>query len=117
MYKPLAYYNQDVDAANRGVGRLHKPEEHMLWNVGFLEKEEETNLEYKQLIDNLRSYVLLPYFLSKEYHDAAKQELAKVNWGNQPENTKNQYRQPLAWLRLKYGLLRVGSKVKQLLIR
>ena len=43
LNKPLAYYNQDVDAANRGVGRLHKPAEHMLWNVDFLAEEEKNN--------------------------------------------------------------------------
>ena len=72
LNKPLAYYNQDVDVANRGVGRLHKPEEHMLWNLGFLEEKEHADPDYKQLIDNLRVDGLIQYYLSKVYHEAAE---------------------------------------------
>ena len=79
LNKPLAYYNQDVDVANRGVARLYKPEEHMLWNMDFLAEEERINQDYKQLADNLRTYGLLRYYLSTEYHDAANHELEKVD--------------------------------------
>lgn len=116
LNKPLAYYNQDVDAANRGVGRLHKPVEHMLWNVGFLAEEENTNPDYKLLIDNLRAYGLLPYYLSKEYHEAAKQELEKVDWSRQPERTRKQYSKPLSVLRLEFALRRIASNCKRHLI-
>ena len=115
LNKPLSYYNQDVDMANRGVGKLHNPQHHMLWNLDFFFKEESTNPDYKQLIDNLRTYGLLPYYLSKEYHEIAKKELEKVDWNNQPKKTKKQYCQPLIWLKLRYGLKKVGSKVKQIL--
>lgn len=113
LNKPLSNYNQDVDAANRGVGRLHKPEYHMLWNLGFLSDEEKANSDYKQLIDNLRTYSLLPYYLSKEYHDAAEWELAKVDWSRQPEKVKKQYQQPLAWLRIKQRIMKTGTNVKR----
>ena len=113
---PLAFYNQDVDAANRGVGRLHNPEEHMLWNLTDLEPLEQSNADYKQLVDNLRTYGLYPYFLSKVYHEAAKKELDKVDWVRQPEKTRNRYHQPLAWQRMIYGLKKVGAKTKQKII-
>lgn len=116
LNQPLAYYNQDVDAANRGVGRLHKPEEHMLWNVGFLAEEEKTNPDYKQLIDNLRTYALLPYYLSREYHEAAKKELEKVDWSKQPEKTSKRYEKQITLLRLEYTLRRLASNCKQCLI-
>ena len=115
LNKPLSNYNQDVDAVNRGVGRLHNPEHHMLWNLGFLSEEEKTNPDYKQLIDNLRTYSLLPYYLSKDYHEAAKQELEKVDWSKQPEKTRKQYQQPLTWLRMKFFVLKWGSQLKQAL--
>lgn len=116
MNKPLSYYNQDVDGANRGVGRLHCPEYHMLWNLGFLADEEKRNLDYKQLIDNLRTYSIYPYFLSREYHDAAAQELAKVDWNKQPIATRRLYSRPLAWLRVNYAIKKTGSMVKQRLV-
>lgn len=116
LNKPLAFYNQDVDVANRGVGHLHKPEEHMLWNLGFLEDEEKINPDYKQLIDNLRVSGLMQYYLSKEYHDAAVRELMKVDWSRLPEKAKSQFQQPLAWLKCKQKLLRLGSIAKQMMI-
>lgn len=115
LNKPLAFYNQDVDGANRGVGRLHQPQEHMLWNLGFLEEEEKINSDCKQLVDNLRTYMLLPYYLSKDYHDEAKSELAKVDWDRQTDKMRNQYKKPLAWLRTEMWLRGMGSKLKHLL--
>ncbi len=115
LNKALAYYNQDVDAANRGVGRLHKPAEHMLWNLDFLAEEEKTNPDYKLLIDNLRTYGLLPYYLSKEYHEAAKQELEKVDWNMQPQKTRKQYSKRIAVLRLENRLLKTAARIKGLL--
>ena len=116
LNKPLAFYNQDVDGANRGVGKLHAPSEHMLWNLDDLELMEESNLDYKQLVDNLRVYGLLPYYISKEYHDAAKQELAKVDWSRQPEKIRREYKRPIGLLKLKQSLLKIGSIIKRTLI-
>lgn len=113
LNKPLSFYNQDVEVANRGVGRLHRPVEHMLWNVDFLSEEEKTNPDYKQLIDNLRTYGLLPYYLSKEYRDAAKHELDKVDWERQPEKTKRLFQKPLPMLKARNKVMRLGSKLKQ----
>lgn len=113
LNKPLANYNQDVDVANRGTQHLHKPGNHMLWNLGYLEEEEKTNPDYKQLIDNLRIYGLLNHYLSEEYHDAAKSELAKVDWNLQPKKWRKLYGKPLLWLRMRQKFLSWGSKVKQ----
>lgn len=117
LNRPLAYYNQDVDASNRGVGHLNKPEEHMLWNLGFLAEEEKCNPDYKRLIDKLRTYGLYPYFLSKEYHEAAMVELNKVDWENQPLKTRRLYKQPLALLRMQSELRKAASLAKNRLYR
>lgn len=116
LNQPLSFYNQDVEVANRGIGRLYNPKEHMLWNVDFLADEEKTNPDYKLLIDNLRTYGLFPYYLSKQYHCAASKELEKVDWNGQPKKVKEQYRRPLAWLRLSYSIRKTGSLIKQKLI-
>ena len=113
LNKSLAYYNQNADEAHRSVGRLHHPEEHMLWNLTDLEPVEKTNVDYKQLIDNLRTYDLLPYYLSKAYHEAAKQELAKVDWEKQPLKVRKRYKRPVACLRLWYWLVERGALLKQ----
>ncbi len=113
LNKPLANYNQDVDVANRGTQHLHNPENHMLWNLENLKDEERTNPDYKQLIDNLRTYGLLNYYLSTLYHDAAKRELAKVDWNRQSSYYIKLYRKPLLCLRLRQKFLSLGSMVKQ----
>ena len=113
LNKPLSFYNQDVEVANRGVSRLHRPVEHMLWNVEFLSEEEKKNPDYKQLIDNLRTYGLLPYYLSKEFRDAAKQELNKVDWGRQTEKAQRLYQKSLLVLKARNRVMSWGSKVKQ----
>ncbi len=112
LNKPLAFYNQDVDVANRSVGRLHKPDEHMLWNLDFLATEEETNPDYKQLVDNLRTYGLYPYYLSKEYHGAAKKELEKVDWQRQTERTRKQYNRSLLWSRAVFNIKKLLLPIK-----
>lgn len=113
LNKPLAYYNQDVDVKSRGVGRLHKPQQHMLWNLSDLDVEEKNNVDYKRLMDNLRVYGLLPYYLSKDYHKDALTELVKVDWEKQPKKVWRQYHQPLIWTRIIYQMKMIGSKVKQ----
>lgn len=113
LNKPLAYYYQDVDVANRGTNHLRHPEEHMLWNLADLEPLEQTDQDYKQLVDNLRTYSLLPYYLSSAHRDAARIELAKVDWAKQPSATRNRYHQPLLLLKLSVALKKIGSKTKQ----
>lgn len=115
--EPLAYYNQDADPAGRAIGHLTDPKVHMLWNLGYLEEEEKVNPDYKQLIDNLRTYGLFPYYLSEEYRDEARLELDKVDWSRQPEKTVKLYRKPVSFLRLRMSVLRAGSVVKQWILR
>lgn len=114
LNKPLSNYNQDVDVTFRGTHHLRDPKEHMLWNLGYLEPEEKTNADYKQLIDNLRTYSLLPYLLTKQYRSAARQELAKVDWSRQPANTARLYRLPVGILRLRRFALLTGVKIKKI---
>ena len=115
--EPLAYYFQDSDPVWRGTGHLTDPKVHMLWNLDYLSGEEKKNPDYKQLIDNLRTYSLLPYYLSDQYRKYAKPELAKVDWKKQPRKTRSLYRCPVWLLKLRRKFLKTGSKLKQKLIR
>lgn len=117
LNKPLAYYNQDVDSHWRAVAHLHEPRVHMLWNLGFLEVEEKDNPDFKQLIDNLRTFSLLPYLISKKYREDAQQELAKVDWSKQSSRTVRLYRMPLPFLTLRQRALRLGSLAKQVVLK
>lgn len=112
LNKPLAYYNQDVDALNRGVGRLHNPQDHMLWNLNFLDEEEKRNPNYKLLIDKLRICGLSPYFFSKDHYKVAVVELEKVDWAQQPKKLKRQYQRPWIVQRLLFSIRKLGSIIK-----
>lgn len=113
LNKPLAFYNQDVEVANRGTQHLHQPECHMLWNLSDLEDEEKRNPDYKQLVDRLRVNGLMRYFISDDYHEAATAELKKVDWSKQPVKCRRLYRMPIGLLRMKYCLEKQGAKLKQ----
>ena len=117
LNEALSFYFQDSDSAWRLVGKLHDPKSHMLWNLQELEEEEKRNQDYKLLIDNLRTYDLLPYYLSNRYRDAAKQELAKVDWSKQTKKTQLLYKTPIPVLQCRLAFLKVGSIVKQTVIK
>ncbi len=117
LNEPLAYYNNDSNPAWRGIKKLHDPSSHMLWNLDYLADEEARNPDYKHLVDNLRVYSLLPYYLSKEYRETAKKELNKVDWTLQDTKTRRQYSQPIALLKAKMAFRKCGSAVKQWILR
>ena len=114
--EPLAYYFQDSNPTWRGTGHLTNPKAHMLWNLDYLSDEEKNNPDFKQLIDNLRTYSLLPYYMANQYRKYAKQELAKVDWRRQPRKTRFLYRLPVWLLKLRRRFLKTGSKIKQRII-
>lgn len=116
LNRPLSYYNQDVDVKDRLTNRLHNPIEHMLWNLTDLRPIEKTNEDYKRLVDALRVYALMPYYLSKEYRQTASLELKKVDWSSQSPRTRREYKCPISLLKLKYALMKIGSIVKSKLI-
>ena len=117
LNESLAFYYQDSDPEWRGIRQMQEPKYHMLWNLRELESAETTNPDYKSLIDNLRVYRLLPYYLSNQYQDAAKKELAKVDWKKQPKKIQRLYRLPIPFLKCRQTVLRIGSFIKRTIIK
>lgn len=117
LNEPLAYYNQDSSPKWRGTKQITNPRYHMLWNLQYLEREEINNNDLKQLLDNLRVYSLFPYYLSQQYRNAAKEELAKVDWAKQPKKTQCLYRVPIPLLKCRQVVLKTGSIIKQAIIK
>lgn len=115
--EPLAYYYQDSNPVWRGTGHLTDPKAHMLWNLDYLEREEVTNLDYKRLIDELRIYGLLSYYISDKYRDAARAELDKVDWSKQTLKTRLKYKSPIPLLRLLRTAKKHGSRIKQMIVK
>lgn len=121
LSEPLAWYNNDVPATMRATRNLHKPEHHMLFCIDILGEEairqEARGGDWKMLIDKLRVNGLLDYWLSKDYHSQAAEELKKVDWTKQPESIKQIYKTPIWMLKAKRLIMRWGSVVKQGLIK
>lgn len=114
---PLSYYYQDADPAWRGVGRLQDPSCHILWNLEYLSDEEKLNPDLKQLLDNLRTDGLLPYYMNENTREAAKNELDKVNWSRQAARIRALYKKPIWFLKIRALIFRGGSSAKQHFIK
>lgn len=125
--KPLAYYNNDIPVSMRATRNLHAPAYHMLFHLDQIEKEIESRssvnpfirssvTSWKTLLDKLRVSGLMDYWLSDEYHDAATEELKKVDWSKQPKSAKSQYDKPIWMQKAKRQFMQIGSCCKQKLI-
>lgn len=127
LNKPMAYYNNDVSSATRATGHLHAPKHNMLWNMEPLtqmvcaKNDVTLSRQWQRLIDVQRIYGLMPYYLSKEYHDAAVYELSKVQWTDELSSTmadyKRLYRMPLGLLRIRHAIFTLGSLVKKRVLK
>lgn len=75
------------------------------------------NSAWSRLLDKLRVNGLLEYWMSKEYHNQAIEELKKVDWSLQSNNAKRIYKTPIWMLKLKQIVMQVGSYLKQRMIK
>lgn len=125
----LAIYNNDVPTL-RATRNLHAPEHHMLWHLddlqAFINNKHPVAASYLQLLsgddwqrlfDRLRVNGLKDYWLSPTYHEAAAEELRKVDWSRQPRSVVRKYKMPLWLLRAQRRVMHIGSVCKQYLLR
>ena len=122
LNESLAWYNNDVPVNLRATRNLHHPNNHMLFRMDSIASSLSplaSNLksDWQALLDKLRVNGLLEYWMSKEYHDIAAQELAKVDWSLQPDSVKRIYKTPIWMLKAKRQVMKWGSWCKQLIIR
>lgn len=123
LNEALAWYNNDVPATLRATRNLHKPEHHMLFRLDLLSAYSQSPIansqseDWQMLFDKLRISSLLDYWLTREYHDLAAEELKKVDWTKQPSSIKRIYKTPIWMLKTKRWVMRIGSFIKQMVIR
>lgn len=120
--EPLAYYNNDVPVNLRATRNLHHPNNHMLFRMDIIASSlsplaSNLKINWQALLDKLRVNGLLEYWMSKEYHDVATEELKKVDWSKQPDSVKRTYKTPIWILKAKKQVMKWGSWCKQLIIR
>ncbi len=115
LNKPLAYYNQDVEVANRAVGmRFYKPEEHMLFtDYGkFME-----NSGFRFLYERLALYGLLPYYLNNANSEEVAKILNKIDWSRHENRYKLFYKNlPKQAVKSYFKALSYASRIKNKLL-
>ena len=117
LNEPLAYYNNDVPANMRATRNLHEPEHHMLFRLDLSFCDEKLSEDWQRLLDKLRVNGLLDYWMSEAYHDSAAEELKKVDWSQQSAAVKQMYQMQIWLLRTKRWIMRVGSMLKQAILK
>lgn len=115
LNKVLAYYNQDVGANNRtvGGGRIWEPENHYIFQLEYMKKEEKINPSLKHLLDKLRLRALLRYHLAGAYRTETNRILAEVDFSAQAFSWHLKYHMPLSVLKIWYSLKKAGSTLKK----
>ncbi len=115
LNKPLAYYNQDVELQNRAVGnkKFYKPEEHMLFTDYGAMME---NKDFRYLYERLALYGLLHYYLNGVNKKETYEILEKIELVKHERKYFFYYKLPVFIVRIYFGLLLLGSKIKQQLI-
>ena len=95
LNKPLAFYNQDVEAANRGVIRKgYDPDTFMTFHFDQFEEEEKKNTDLKVLLDRLRVYSLLRFRFANTHSERVNQEIKKVDFSNVDRKYRYLYKLP-----------------------
>jgi len=115
--KPLSNYCQDVPVKNRATRKLRDPQTHMLWNLDYLENEETQNHDLKVLMDRLRASGLMRFYLSHQYHEDAKEQLAKIDWNNVSQKTFHFYHSSLLIQRIRFKIRTLLATMKQFVIK
>lgn len=113
LNKSLAFYNQDVEAANRGVSFSgYVPESFMTFHLDQFEGFERNNHDLKVLFDRLRVYTLLRFRLNNSYKDEVKKEIAKVDFSNVNRKYWFYYYLPFPFIWVYYKFRILASKMK-----
>jgi glycosyltransferase involved in cell wall biosynthesis len=119
MNKPLAFSNQDLPADNRAVGNpeLYNPENHFIFNLGYLEAQESSDPVLKCLLDGLRVRSLQQYYLKGKFSAETTELLKSVDFSKQPLYYRFIYKSPKPLVKLFFSVCRIGSKIKQELLK
>lgn len=113
LNKPLAFYNQDVDASHRAIGSLPPPETQFAFCTDYLKDDMQQSFELKHLIEIIQIVCLRNYYLSKAYHERAKEALAGVDLLSHKGQTYAMYLSMPLWMaRLKQNAIGLLNRLR-----
>ena len=79
LNEPLSNYNQDVSPFNRAIGSLPPPETQFAFRADYLLEAKENNAILKYTVEMVQIVCLRNYYLSKAYHERAKEVLSGLD--------------------------------------
>ena len=113
LNKPLAFYNQDVEAGKRAIGSLPPPETQFAFCADYLNENMEKDAELKYLVECIQIICLRNYYLSEKYHDQAVEVLDKMDLEAHLGNSYANYlRRPVWKTRLVDKIARIAEKLR-----
>ena len=115
LNKTLAYYNQDVEVAARGVKSSgYDPDSFMTFHFDQFADDEKANKDVKVLLDRVRVYSLLRFRLANTHASRVREEIAKVDFSNVDKKYWFYYKSPypIVWMATKIHALASWLKQK-----
>lgn len=113
LNKPLAFYNQDVEASKRAIGSLPPPETQFAFCADYLKENMEKDADLKRIVECIQIICLRNYYLSEEYHDRTVKVLDKMDMETHRNNSYADYLRCPVWAtRLLDKTARVVEKLK-----
>jgi len=118
LNKPLSNYNFDVESTAKAVvnDKTYLPQTHFIFNLDFLEENERTNQDLKDLLDKLRVYTLLRYRLQHSYLPEVEKEIKKVDFSHQVLSVRLNYFLPVWILNCWYDVQKFAHSFKKYLL-
>lgn len=118
LNKPLANYNQDVDATHRGThNKQYDPNTFMTFYFDQFEEDEKEKHDLKILLDRIRVYTLLNFRRYNLYPERVFREIAKVDFNNVASIYKFYYHAPYWIVNAYCRVLQLLSQIKQKLLK
>lgn len=113
LNKPLAFYNQDVEASKRAIGSLPPPETQFAFCADYLKENMEKDADLKRIVECIQIICLRNYYLSGKYHSHAHKVLNSIDLKSHLGNSYANYlRRPVWATRLLDKTARVVEKLK-----
>ena len=113
LNKPLAFYNQDVEAGKRAIGSLPPPETQFAFCADYLKENMEKDADLRQIVECIQIICLRSYYLSGKYHSHAHKVLNSIDLKSHLGNSYADYlRRPVWATRLLDKTARVVEKLK-----
>jgi glycosyltransferase involved in cell wall biosynthesis len=117
LNKPLAYSNQDIAKNQRSLGNeksLH-PQEHVIFNLDYLDIDEKNNPELRKLLNGLRVRSLVPFYLNGDSAEKVNSILSQIDLSLQPLLYRFIYSWPKPLVIIVLKGKTIGSKIKQII--